>query len=84
MSRLTKTAAALCLAVFGLAFAVAPHACGGGIEVYFWSGVAATFILLALPWIMRRDRSAPIRAALSLGWGLAGVLASIRFFCVMF
>jgi hypothetical protein len=38
--------------VFALAFGVASRACEGGLELYFWSGVAALAILVTLPFLM--------------------------------
>jgi hypothetical protein len=92
MHRLTASSLVVCAALFALAFATAPYSCDGGFEVYFWSGVAAVVALLALPWILRQDRSFLIRTGLSLGWGSAAVMiwvsgmfaASVRFFCRMF
>jgi hypothetical protein len=38
--------AAIALALVALAYAVAPRACAGGFELYFWCGVAALLSLL--------------------------------------
>jgi hypothetical protein len=84
-------AAVIALAVFALAFLVAPHACAGGFEFYFWCGVAAVCILVALPFITRAGTSMLIRVGAGLGLAVAGagtwltgmVAANVRFFCGM-
>ena len=43
------SAAAVAIAVVGLAFLVAPRACAGGLDLYVWCGGAALLVLLALP-----------------------------------
>ena len=49
-------AALIGLVVFALGFIVAPHACEGGLDVYFWCGVAALAALLALPFVAANVR----------------------------
>ena len=57
-------AVAIGIFIFSLAFVVAPHSCEGGLELYFWSGIAATTTLFAIPVATRMGSSFP----LSLGW----------------
>ena len=80
------------LVIVGLAFVVAPHACEGGLDVYFWCGVAALVALLALPFATHMSGS----LLASLGWavgflvlGLAVwlgglVAANVRIICRLF
>jgi hypothetical protein len=55
--------------MFALAFLVAPDSCEGGLELYFWCGVAALASLIALPFLMHMSGSLPV----SVGWA-AGFL----------
>ena len=81
-------AAVIAIAVFASAFLFAPRACRGG-EVYFWCGVVALLVLLALPFIRRVGSALLVRAGAALGFvglglgaWLAGVFAAnVRFFC---
>jgi hypothetical protein len=78
--------------VFALAFAVASRACEGGLDLYFWSGVAALAILVTLPFLMHFGGS----LLGSLGWAfglllfgigvwLAGLFAAnVRIICRLF
>jgi len=85
-------AASIGLVVFVLAFVVAPHACEGGLGLYFWCGVAALVALLALPFATRMSGSflASLGWAvgfLALGFGiwLGGlVAANVRIICRLF
>ena len=83
------SAIAFASAIFGFAFLVAPQACAGGFELYFWCGVGAACVLLALPFVTRVGNSVLVRIAVALGlatvgagaW-LAGMLAAnVRFIC---
>ena len=79
-------------ALFLSAFVVAPNACEGGLEVYFWAGVVALIALLALPFVVRTGGS----LLASLAWSLAFVLlgaavwvgglsaANVRIICRLF
>ena len=77
------------IALVALAFVVAPHACKGGFEFYFWCGVVVLAFLLAVPFIGRVGNSLVIRIAIALGFvlfgtgaWLAGLLAAnVRFIC---
>jgi hypothetical protein len=83
------SAAVIAVACVGLAFAVAPRACQGGFEVYFWSGCAALLLLCALPFATHIGRSLLVRlawATLFLSGGVAAWLvglfgANVRFIC---
>jgi hypothetical protein len=46
-------AIAIVAGVFGAAFLFAPRACEGGLDLYFWSGVAALIMLAILPFVLR-------------------------------
>jgi len=77
------------LVIFALAFVIAPHSCEGGLDLYFWFGVAALVALPALPFATRMSGSllASLGWAVSflvLGFGvwLAGlVAANVRIIC---
>ena len=58
--------------VFGIAFVVAPYSCDGGLEFYFWFGVAALVVLLALPFVLRTNHSVRIRLAWGIGFAIFG------------
>ena len=85
-------AAGVNTALFLSAFAVAPKACEGGLEVYFWAGVAVLVALLVLPFVVRTGSS----LLASLGWSLAFTLfgaavwvgglsaANVRIICRLF
>jgi hypothetical protein len=60
-------------ALFLSAFVVAPKACEGGLEVYFWAGVAGLVALLALPFVVRTGSSLLASLAWSLAFGRCGV-----------
>ncbi len=82
-------AAAIAIAVFALAFLVAPRACAGGFEVYFWCGAVALLLLLVLPFIGDTGKSLLIRAASTFGFMVLGAgawlaglfVANVRFIC---
>ena len=79
----------ICLALFGMAFVAAPSACDGGLEVYFWSGIGALVVLLALPFAFRSNGSAIASTLWGIGFALCGALgwvgglfaANVRFVC---
>ena len=83
---------AICVALFALAFAVAPRSCEGGLETYFWSGVAALTALFIVPVAMRSDLSALKRAAFGVGFSALGAatwmgglfVANVRLMCRLF
>ena len=82
-------AVALAIGVVGLAFLVAPHACNGGFDLYFWTGAAVLLVLLAVPFVARIGRSLLARFACSIGfvalglgaWLLGLFGANVRFIC---
>jgi hypothetical protein len=79
-------------ALFLSAFVVAPKACEGGLEVYFWAGVAGLVALLALPFVVRTGSSLLASLAWSLAFGLFGAAvwvgglsaANVRIICRLF
>jgi hypothetical protein len=83
------SAAAIAAALVVLAYVVAPRACTGGFEFYFWCGVAALLLLVGLPFATHTARSILVRVALALsfltfgvGAWLAGLFAAnVRFIC---
>jgi len=83
------SAAVAVIGIVGLAFVVAPRACSGGFEVYFWSGCAVALLLFALPFATRLGRSWPTRVAWALGLMMLGTAAwlvglfsaNVRFIC---
>jgi hypothetical protein len=83
MSRTWKgfiAVAAVSLFVIVSAVLIAPRWCHGGLEVYFWCGVAALVILLLLPFCLRTGNSPLGRFALALGfaiWGTAVWITSV-------
>lgn len=66
-------AAAVALALLGVAFWVAPQACSGGVELYVQAGVASLVVLLALPFVVRSGASVPGRFGWALGFVFFGV-----------
>ena len=81
--------AIIALGVVGLAFVVAPRACAGGFELYFWIGCTALLVLLALPFATRIGHSVLARASWGLGFIVVGAAAwllglfgaNVRFIC---
>lgn len=79
-------------ALFAFAFVAAPKSCEWGLTAYFWSGVAALVVLLALPVALRTDRTALQRAAFGLAFAafgaavwIAGLFAAnVRIMCRLF
>jgi hypothetical protein len=84
--------AGVSLAILALAFVVAPRACEGGLELYFWVGVLALVGLFALPVVTRTDRSMSscfgyglLFVLIGVGAWLAGmILANVRIICRLF
>jgi hypothetical protein len=82
-------AAGVLLGLVGLAFLVAPHACQGGFEFYFWFGCGALVLLLGLPFAAQIGRSWLARGAWALGfvalgagsWIVGLLAANVRFLC---
>lgn len=82
-------AGAIAIALVALAFVVAPRACTGGFEFYFWCGAAALLLLVGLPVLTHKARSMLVRVALAVGLGTFGVVAwlvglfaaNVRFIC---
>ena len=83
------SAAVIAIAVVGLAFLFAPRACHGGFELYFWCGVAALVMLLALPFVAHVGHSTLVRVVWAVGFVLFGAgawiaglfTANVRFIC---
>ena len=83
---------AICAALFGFAFVAAPRSCEWGLAAYFWSGMAALVVLLAIPVAIRTDRSVLGRVALGLGLAAIGAAvwmaglfaANVRIMCRLF
>ena len=83
------SAAIIAIAVVGLAFLVAPHACEWGFGLYFWCGCVALLVLLALPFVAPVGRSLVARFSWSLGFAVLGATAwlvgllsaNVRFIC---
>ena len=71
------------------AFAVAPRACAGGLEIYAVAGLVALLALAALPFVAGIGRTTGRRLGVSLGLVVLGVatwlagllLANVRFIC---
>ena len=82
-------AAVIAIALVVLAYLVAPRACDGGLELYFWCGGVALLLLLGLPFAARVGSSTLIRIAIAIGFvvlgagaWLAGLFAAnVRFIC---
>jgi hypothetical protein len=82
-------AAVIAIGNIGVAFGVAPRACKGGFEIYFWFGCASLLVLAALPFVAHVGRSWAMRVAWAMGFlafgaaaWLAGLLgANVRFIC---
>jgi hypothetical protein len=82
-------AVAIATALVMLAFVVAPRACEGGLELYFWCGCAAFLLLFCLPFVARMGRSYLARVAFALGFVVFGMgawlvglfAANVRFIC---
>jgi len=87
-----SAAAVVALVLFATAFAIAPHACEGGLEIYFGAGVFTLAVLFALPLAMARGRRLRVRVALALGLSALGVgvwlaglfAANVQLLCRLF
>ena len=85
-------AAAIAIAIFALAFAVAPKSCEGGLEIYTWSGLAAIAVLFALPFATGLSPSLGKRFAWAFGFAFFGfgvwfgalLAANIQILCRLF
>lgn len=64
-------------ALFGFAFAAAPHSCEWGLRSYFWAGVAVVLVELALPFVTEAER--PLLRRLLLAAGCGGLSAGAWF-----
>ena len=79
-------------ALFAFAFVAAPKSCEWGLTAYFWLGVTALVILIAIPAVLRTDRTALQRAALGLAFAAFGAAvwtaglfaANVRIMCRLF
>lgn len=82
-------AVAVATTLVALAFLVAPHACEGGLRVYFACGALAVFSLFALPFIARIGNSLLARTGAAFGfalfaagaWVVGFFAANVRFIC---
>jgi hypothetical protein len=78
--------------LFAAAYAVAPKSCQGGLEDYFFAGVAATFVLVAMPLFAHPAIRLWKRALFSVNLGvltaaiwLGGLFAAnVQFVCRLF
>lgn len=85
-------ASVLCIALFGVAFLVAPHSCPDGLTAYFWLGVVVIAALLVIPFVLERKLSILKRALASLGLAVLGavvwvagvIAANISIVCRLF
>ena len=83
------SAAVIAIVIIGLAFLVAPRACDGGFELYFWFGCTSLLVLLALPFAERIGHSYLVRFLWALGFVVVGAGAwfvglfgaNVRFIC---
>ena len=65
------------LLLVAAAFAIAPSACEGGLDLYFWCGVAAIVAMLAVPFLLRSGGSLLTRGAVAVGLGVCAAVAWI-------
>jgi len=85
-------AAGLFTALLIVAFIIAPHACEWGLTVYFWSGLAVTIALAAIPACLLRELRPWKWILATLGLGVLGVAtwigglfaADIQIICRLF
>jgi hypothetical protein len=78
--------------VIAAAFLAAPHACEGGLDLYFWCGVVALVVLLSLPFAFRSINSVLGRVAAGIGFAVLGgviwiaglFVANIQIMCRLF
>ena len=66
-------AIAICAAMFGASLALGRRSCEGGLDAYFWIGIAAIVLLLALPLVARFAGSLLASVGWSLGLAALGV-----------
>jgi hypothetical protein len=91
-SQCIGAAALVLLLLVSVAFAVTPHACEGGFEIYLQCGVAALIVLAALPFVLRSGNSLAVRVVSALGFVGLGVVgwvvglfaADVSFLCRLF
>jgi hypothetical protein len=85
-------AGAVAISLFAVAFWVAPRSCDGGLEFYFWYGVAALVVMLALPFVLSSSDSLLVRVGWALGFAIFGAgawlgglfAANVRIICRLF
>ena len=83
---------AILAGVFASAFVLAPRACEGGLELYFWSGVAGLVALVILPFLVRLGGSVLGSVGWAFGFFLLGAsvwvgglaAANVRIVCRLF
>ena len=66
-------AAVIVAMLLALAFAAGPKSCEGGLELYFWSGIAALAALFVVPIWTYGDKTPAAR----FGWACAFLLAGV-------
>jgi hypothetical protein len=85
-------AAAVCLGLFALAFAIAPRSCEGGLSAYVVTGLAAVGALFAVPFVSQPGLPLGVRLPRGLALGLLGsgvwavglFAADVRIVCQLF
>lgn len=83
---------AIVVSLIAAAFWIAPRACEGGLEVYFFLGIAGIVAMLALPFILRSSVSLLVRVFLALGFAIVGAVgwvvgllaANVQILCRLF
>ena len=78
MSRAAKCAVAVATIAFvlvAIAFWIKPRACEGGLEIYFFCGLAALPAMAALPFGFGIGKSVMARVASALGLVVLGIAA---------
>lgn len=88
----TLVGLALCVALFGAAWVVAPVSCDGGLTIYSIIGVIVVCVQMWLPLGMRAGGTPNARFGLAallatlgvITWFVAAELANVRFMCRLF
>jgi hypothetical protein len=78
--------------VLASAFVFAPRACEGGLDLYFWSGVAGLVMLVSLPFVVHLGGSILGSIGWAFGFFLLGVgvwlgglvAANVQILCRLF
>ena len=85
-------AAGIAAAILASAFVAAPRSCEGGLELYFFAGLAGIAALGALPFVVHGGRPVASRVAPAFGYAAFGVavwiaalfIANVRIMCRLF